>query len=168
MYSIQFMASKKGTKRRSSRSSRSSRSTKSTKSTKSTSKNRRQVYSALVKVNKLSRSLSKAKRSLRRAKDSFKKAKRSVKRSRSRSAKRSRSRSLHFRSRPGRKTRNVSKSSCLAQSTKKYMTRGSPPFPANMLGCRGTIKQGNDGHNYISSMNMNGIYTWKRTSKPMH
>ena len=38
---------------------------------------------------------------------------------------------------------------CSRQSTNKYMSRNSPPYPAN--NCCGMTKRGNDGHMYRSS-----------------
>ena len=47
------------------------------------------------------------------------------------------------RTRSGRKHKDCSK-----QSTKKYTSRKSPPYPANQ--CCGDTKKGNDGNEYIS------------------
>jgi hypothetical protein len=44
---------------------------------------------------------------------------------------------------------------------KKYKTRNSPPYPANK-NCNKTMK-GNDGKNYISTPNKNGVCSWKKT-----
>lgn len=48
---------------------------------------------------------------------------------------------------------------CIAQTTKKYTTRPSPPFPAS--DCPGLSKTGNDGQVYTSVANVKGIYSWK-------
>jgi hypothetical protein len=44
------------------------------------------------------------------------------------------------------------------QVSNKYMTRPSPPYPANDF-CE-KKKKGNDGHMYISKPNKNGICRW--------
>jgi hypothetical protein len=53
---------------------------------------------------------------------------------------------------------------CTQQFTKKYMTRPSPPYPANE--CKGYIKVGNDGQFWKSSLQrksptVGDVYTWK-------
>ena len=53
---------------------------------------------------------------------------------------------------------------CTKQSTKKYVTRPSPAYPANASGCRGSTKKGNDGAMYKSVKNKSGVYTWRRKS----
>ena len=59
-----------------------------------------------------------------------------------------------------KKTRKTPKKSrgCTRQYTKKYSTRGSPPYPANE--CCGKIARGNDGQTYISRRVSNGICRW--------
>jgi hypothetical protein len=52
-----------------------------------------------------------------------------------------------------------SPSDCVIQTSKKYTTRKSPPYPANK--CRGKILRGNDGNMYRSASNINGVYTWR-------
>lgn len=47
---------------------------------------------------------------------------------------------------------------CIKLTQKKYSSRKSPPYPANA--CKGLIKKGNDGNNYISQANKNGIFKW--------
>jgi len=42
----------------------------------------------------------------------------------------------------------------------KYRERPSPPYPANE--CCGEVKQGNDGHNYESVPDRNGVCRWRR------
>ena len=49
--------------------------------------------------------------------------------------------------------------SCTKQSSKKYASRKSPPFPANKC-CNKTI-QGNDHKMYKSVANKNGVCSWK-------
>lgn len=49
---------------------------------------------------------------------------------------------------------------CVMQTTKKYLTRPSPPYPAN--DCCGKKKTGNDGFQYISEPNAMGICAWKK------
>jgi len=50
-----------------------------------------------------------------------------------------------------------SKSKCQIQTTKKYVTRKSPPYPANS--CKRMKKKGNDGKFYISKAS-GGTYKW--------
>ena len=64
-----------------------------------------------------------------------------------------------------RKTRKIVKTpkvkrekKCQKQTLKKYITRKSPPYPANE--CKEDIKIGNDGLYYKSQPNKNGIYRW--------
>lgn len=47
---------------------------------------------------------------------------------------------------------------CKKQTTKKYLTRSSPAFPANE--CCGKRKRGNDGEWWISQQNKNGVCRW--------
>jgi hypothetical protein len=49
-------------------------------------------------------------------------------------------------------------SQCEKSNNKKYAMRNSPPFPANK--CKEMIKEGNDGKEYISKKDKNGIYKW--------
>ena len=51
--------------------------------------------------------------------------------------------------------------SCIAQNTKKYKSRGSPPYSA--MDCKGSSKKGNDGATYISKPDKRGIYRWVKT-----
>jgi hypothetical protein len=59
-----------------------------------------------------------------------------------------------------RKIERVKRSArgCSRQSTSKYSSRKSPPFPAN--NCCGSIKKGNDGNKYRSKRASNGICRW--------
>jgi type IV secretory pathway VirB10-like protein len=52
--------------------------------------------------------------------------------------------------------------SCTKQTTKKYRTRNSPPYPANAPGCRFTRRRGNDGFIYESVVNSHNICTWRK------
>lgn len=56
------------------------------------------------------------------------------------------------------KMRNVS-GRVAAPSLKKYLTRKSPPYPANDH-CNKQMK-GNDGRNYISMPNRHQVCSWK-------
>ncbi len=49
---------------------------------------------------------------------------------------------------------------CDISSNKKYLTRPSPPRPANEAGCRGKTFVGNDGNFWTSKANSQGIYRW--------
>ena len=48
--------------------------------------------------------------------------------------------------------------SCIEQNTKKYKSRGSPPYSA--MDCKGSSKKGNDGTTYVSKPDKRGIYRW--------
>ena len=47
---------------------------------------------------------------------------------------------------------------CKKMTTKKYMNRSSPPYPANK--CQGKIKPGNDGMMYKSVSDKNCVHKW--------
>jgi hypothetical protein len=47
---------------------------------------------------------------------------------------------------------------CIEIKTKKYQTRKGPPYHAK--DCKGQIKKGNDGKEYISASDRRGIYKW--------
>ena len=49
---------------------------------------------------------------------------------------------------------------CVVQTTKKYTSRSSPPYPANK--CCGKTLKGNDGNKYVSEPGVSGICSWKR------
>jgi hypothetical protein len=49
---------------------------------------------------------------------------------------------------------------CVMQTTKKYLTRSSPPYPANK--CCGKTMTGNDGAKYTSVQKTSGICAWKK------
>jgi hypothetical protein len=51
---------------------------------------------------------------------------------------------------------------CSPQSTKKYRSRKSPPYPAN--NCCGATKKGNDGDTYKSVKASNGICRWVKVN----
>jgi hypothetical protein len=51
---------------------------------------------------------------------------------------------------------------CEKMTTKKYTSRGSPPYPANE--CRGLTKKGNDGAMWESRGASNGVYRWMKAS----
>jgi hypothetical protein len=48
--------------------------------------------------------------------------------------------------------------SCVIQSTKKYVKRPSPPFPANK--CKNKTKKGNNGKFFKSTADIKGVYKW--------
>lgn len=52
-------------------------------------------------------------------------------------------------------------SNCNEQKTKKYLSRNSPPYSA--MECKGSTKKGNDGSQYLSKTDKNGIYRWVKT-----
>jgi hypothetical protein len=47
---------------------------------------------------------------------------------------------------------------CIEQKTKKYRSRGSPPYSA--MDCKDLMKKGNDGATYLSKPDKRGIYRW--------
>ena len=47
---------------------------------------------------------------------------------------------------------------CIEIKTKKYQTRKGPPFHAK--DCKGLVKKGNDGKEYISAVDRRGTYKW--------
>jgi hypothetical protein len=49
-------------------------------------------------------------------------------------------------------------SKCVKLDTKKYKSRDSPPYSA--MDCKGAKLLGNDGQQYISKADKNGIYKW--------
>jgi hypothetical protein len=51
---------------------------------------------------------------------------------------------------------------CQPQTTKKYLERPSPPFLA--AECPGEVKLGNNGLQYRSVANKNGVYSWKKVA----
>jgi hypothetical protein len=53
----------------------------------------------------------------------------------------------------------IGERTCTKQTQKKYLTRPSPPFPANE--CCGQIMMGNDGQQYVSQPNVTGVCRWK-------
>jgi hypothetical protein len=52
------------------------------------------------------------------------------------------------------------KTGCVQQTTRKYTTRPSPPYPGNE--CPGQTRVGNDGNMWVSRADSRGVYTWKR------
>ena len=47
---------------------------------------------------------------------------------------------------------------CIEQKTKKYRSRGSPPYSA--MDCKDLMKKGNDDATYVSKPDKRGIYRW--------
>lgn len=65
--------------------------------------------------------------------------------------------------RPRNMNKYNSSRGCTRQYTKKYKSRPSPPYPANL--CRLSRKKGNDGHMYksVSAKNKGKVYfKWKK------
>ena len=52
---------------------------------------------------------------------------------------------------------------CDVQKTKKYISRASPPYPANKCP-EGLIKVGNDGLQYIAAMSKSRVKRWMKVS----
>ncbi len=61
---------------------------------------------------------------------------------------------------PLRGRKSSGKRMCQPQSSKKYMDRPSPPYPANE--CCGIIMRGNDRRLYVSKPNVNGVCSWRK------
>lgn len=53
--------------------------------------------------------------------------------------------------------------SCSRQSTKRYTSRPSPPYPANA--CCGLVMTGNDGQKYISKRASTGVCRWVKVEQ---
>jgi hypothetical protein len=53
-------------------------------------------------------------------------------------------------------------SKCVKLDTKKYKSRDSPPYSA--MDCKGAKLLGNDGQQYVSKADKNGIYKWVKTA----
>ena len=56
--------------------------------------------------------------------------------------------------------KRIKGSKCVMQTTKKYISRPSPPYPANK--CCGQIMTGNDGSKYESIQKTTGMCAWKK------
>jgi len=56
--------------------------------------------------------------------------------------------------------KRIKHTKCVMQTTKKYLSRSSPPYPANK--CCGKTMTGNDGAKYVSEPNVGGICAWKK------
>jgi len=52
---------------------------------------------------------------------------------------------------------------CVKFDTKKYKTRDSPPYSA--MDCKGAKLLGNDGKQYVSKADKNGIYKWVKIAE---
>jgi hypothetical protein len=52
---------------------------------------------------------------------------------------------------------------CIEQKTKKYLSRGSPPYSA--MKCKDLTKKGNDGAMYVSKPDKRGIYRWVKDNE---
>jgi hypothetical protein len=83
-------------------------------------------------------------------------------RTRSKGRSRPRAASRTRRSRTRRSSSGSRRGRCVRQTSARYTTRGSPPFPANQ--CRGETKRGNDGTMFRSTPNIRGICTWRKVA----
>ena len=54
-------------------------------------------------------------------------------------------------------------SKCVKLDTKKYKSRDSPPYSA--MDCKGAKLLGNDGQQYVSKADKNGIYKWVKIAE---
>lgn len=59
----------------------------------------------------------------------------------------------------GKNSMRITGGACKKQTTKKYLERASPAYPANDPDCQGKIKT-RDGVKYKSVPNKNGVYRW--------
>ncbi len=132
------------------------KSRKSRKSRKRKSRKRRKSRKSRKRKSRKSRKRRKSRKSRKRRKS--RKSRKSRKR---KSRKRRKSRkSRKSRKRKSRKSKKVKQArGCNIQSGKKYVTRNSPPYPANE--CCGQRKAGNDGRMYVSKTDKNGVCHWK-------
>ena len=53
--------------------------------------------------------------------------------------------------------------SCTKSPDKKYQSRPSPPYPANL--CCGKVRKGNSGDMYLSKADKNGVCRWHKVGK---
>ena len=56
--------------------------------------------------------------------------------------------------------KRIKGSKCVMETTKKYLSRPSPPYPANK--CCGKTMTGNDGAKYTAVQKVSGICAWKK------
>jgi len=56
--------------------------------------------------------------------------------------------------------KRINHTKCVMQTTKKYLSRSSPPYPANK--CCGKTMTGNDGAQYIAAQKVSGMCAWKK------
>lgn len=52
---------------------------------------------------------------------------------------------------------------CVRQTHKRYTSRPSPPYHAK--DCAGKVLTGNDGEQYKSTANKNGVFVWVRKTR---
>jgi hypothetical protein len=57
----------------------------------------------------------------------------------------------------------MTKDKCQKVDSKKYQTRKSPPYHANL--CKGKVLKGNDNNPWKSISDSRGVYTWKSLNK---
>ena len=74
-------------------------------------------------------------------------------------SKRRKSRSARRKSTPKRR-KSTSRRRCARKSAKKYRTRKGPGYPAN--DCPWMLRLGNDGYEYESRPNKNGVFRWHK------
>jgi hypothetical protein len=58
----------------------------------------------------------------------------------------------------------TAKTRCTKQTTRKYLTRASPPYAANQCPA-GSVRKGNDGKMYRSTVASNGVHRWMPVAK---
>jgi hypothetical protein len=56
--------------------------------------------------------------------------------------------------------KRIKHTQCVMQTTKKYLSRPSPPYPANK--CCGKTMTGNDGAKYTAKPSVSGMCSWKK------
>ena len=128
----------------------------------------RKVRKSLRKVSR--KASRKSRRKSRKASRKSRKASRKSRRKSRKSSRKSRRKSRKASRKYRRSSKRFSKAVCIdlsihgknASERKKYANRDAPPFSANAPGCQGLYTSGNDGKEYKSVENVNGIFVWKK------
>ena len=132
----------------------------------------RKVRKSLRKVSRkasrksIRKSRKASRKSIRKSRKASRKSRRKSRKSSRKSTRKSRKASRKSR----RSSKRFSKAVCIdlsihgknASERKKYANRDAPPFSANAPGCQGLYTSGNDGKEYKSVENVNGIFVWKK------
>ena len=132
----------------------------------------RKVRKSLRKVSRKAsrKSIRKSRKASRKSRRKSRKASRKSRRKSRKSSRKSRRKSRKASRKYRRSSKRFSKAVCIdlsihgknASERKKYANRDAPPFSANGPGCQGLYTSGNDGKEYKSVENVNGIFVWKK------